>query len=99
MRKIICVVLILCLLPFPCIAAESISVSAKAAVLYDPLCNAVLWGKNENLVLGMASTTKIMTAIVAMELGNMIVESKIENIAPLNGNLIFANENAAIAEV
>ena len=79
-RKIISVVLILFSLPFPCIAADGISVSAKAAVLYDPLCDAVLWGKNEQLVLGMASTTKIMTAIVAMELFNTedIVEIQAE---------------------
>ncbi len=67
-RTIISILLILFLLPFPSAAAQDISVSAKAAVLYDPLCDAVMWGKNETMVLGMASTTKIMTAIVAMEL-------------------------------
>lgn len=67
-RTIILIGLILCFFPFSAWAAEDISVSAKAAVLYDPLCDAVMWGKNETAVCGMASTTKIMTAVVAMEL-------------------------------
>lgn len=68
--------LIILFFPFPSKAAEPVSVSAKAAVLYDPLCDAVIWGKNETAVLGMASTTKIMTAVVAMELydPNKVVE-------------------------
>ena len=67
-RTIISIILILCFLSFPTWAAEDISVSANAAVLYDPVCDAVMWGKNETSICGMASTTKIMTAVVAMEL-------------------------------
>lgn len=67
-RTIISIILVICFLPLPVMAAEEVAVSAKAAVLYDPLCHAVLWGKNETSRFGMASTTKIMTAVVAMEL-------------------------------
>ena len=69
-RKILVVLFLLVSFPIQVFAAEKvsdISVSAKAAVLYDPVCESVVWGKNEDLALGMASTTKIMTAIVAME--------------------------------
>ena len=67
-RTIISLLFILLIFPFPTASAKELSVSAKAAVLYDPLCDAVILGKNEDTVLGMASTTKIMTAIIAMEL-------------------------------
>lgn len=43
------------------------SVSASAAVLIEAESGRILYGKNENLRRGMASTTKIMTAIVAIE--------------------------------
>ncbi len=70
-RKILIISFLLLFLPFHASAIEKttdISVSAKAAALYDPLCESVILGKNEDTVLGMASTTKIMTAIIALEL-------------------------------
>lgn len=42
---------------------------AKAAVLMDGDSKRILYGKNQDLVLPMASTTKIMTCIVALEQG------------------------------
>ena len=44
------------------------SVSAKSAVLINGSDGEIYYGKNENARLGMASTTKLMTAIVALEL-------------------------------
>lgn len=44
---------------------------ARGAVLMDASTGRVLFGKNENEVLPMASTTKIMTLIVALENGNL----------------------------
>ena len=43
------------------------AVSAKSAVLYDPLSDTILYEKDVYTARGMASTTKIMTAIVALE--------------------------------
>ncbi|MBR2354750.1 MAG: D-alanyl-D-alanine carboxypeptidase [Clostridia bacterium] len=43
------------------------SVSAKAAVLIEAESGEVLFEKNAHLPMGMASTTKIMTALVALE--------------------------------
>ena len=40
---------------------------AQAAVLMDADSGRVLYGKNEDEVLAMASTTKIMTCIIALE--------------------------------
>ena len=46
-------------------------VRAMGAVLMDGKTGRVLWGKNEDVKLAMASTTKIMTALVALENGDM----------------------------
>lgn len=51
-------------------ASEPPSVAAKGAVLIDGESGRVLWGKNETEPLTMASTTKIMTAILVLEEGN-----------------------------
>lgn len=47
-----------------------LSLYAQAAVLLDADSGRVLYGKNEKEVLPMASTTKIMTCILALEYGN-----------------------------
>lgn len=51
-------------------ACEPPSVAAKGAVLMDGESGRILWGKNETEPLTMASTTKIMTAILVLEEGN-----------------------------
>lgn len=43
------------------------NILSKSAIVYDRASGTVLWGKNETAVLPMASTTKIMTAIVMLE--------------------------------
>lgn len=48
-------------------SADGVSVSAKSAALYDPASKSFLYTKNADMQLPMASTTKIMTALVAIE--------------------------------
>ena len=48
-------------------SADRPAVSAESAVLYDPFSDTILYGKDASTARGMASTTKIMTAIVALE--------------------------------
>lgn len=58
---------------------------AQGAILIDAKTGRVLWGKNENEPLAMASTTKIMTAILAIEMGNLkdtVIVSKNATKAP-----------------
>lgn len=71
------------LVALPASAAEAPSVSAQAAVLYDPLSGTVLYEKNGGEVLPMASTTKIMTALLAFESGqaDAVVEVTAEMVA------------------
>ena len=71
MRNILTLVsLILCLaLLFPVAvhASGAPSVSAKSSILIEAETGKVLFGKSSEIRLPMASTTKIMTAIVAIE--------------------------------
>ena len=46
-------------------------VSAEGAVLWDPHDDRVLWGSNETTPLPPASTTKIMTVLLALEAGTI----------------------------
>ena len=52
------------------------STSARAAVLYEPTTESFLYSKNADERLAMASTTKIMTALVAIE--NSELDKEIE---------------------
>ncbi len=47
--------------------SQEISILSRYAVVYDRSSGTVLWGKNENTPVPMASTTKIMTAVVMLE--------------------------------
>lgn len=68
---LICVILCGTSLPiYPTASADSsisVDVSAQSAVLIDASDGSVLFSKNENERLPMASTTKIMTALVTIE--------------------------------
>lgn len=50
---------------------EDLQLYAQAAVLMDADSGRILYGKNAEDVLPMASTTKIMTCILALEYGNL----------------------------
>lgn len=47
------------------------TLNSRAAIIYDRTTKKVIWGKNENTKRAMASTTKIMTAIVVLENVNL----------------------------
>lgn len=51
--------------------STNIQLYARSAVLMDADSGRVLFGKNETQKMPMASTTKIMTCIIALEYGNM----------------------------
>ena len=64
---------------------EDPTVKALGAVLMDYKTGRVLWGKNEHIPLAMASTTKIMTAVLAIESGKLdeiCVASKVAALTP-----------------
>lgn len=59
--------------------ADEPSVSAKAAIVYCMENNTVLYSKNADTRLPMASTTKIMSAIIALESGNLDDEFTVDS--------------------
>lgn len=64
---------VICILAFPAAAhAEPARTdSAKAAIVFDPRTGEILYAHDEHERLPMASTTKIMSALIALESGGL----------------------------
>ena len=73
LRFFICIALIFSVLTA---SAGALGVSAEGAILIDADSGEILYGKNYQSKMPMASTTKIMTAVVAIE--NMPLDTKIK---------------------
>lgn len=74
MRKLLCLivsVLILWASVYPAAAEGELSVSARAAVLMEASTGEIVFSKDGDTRMPMASTTKIMTALVALENGDL----------------------------
>lgn len=61
------------------IVGEAVSTSAKAAILIDADSGRVLYEQNANIKLPMASTTKIMSTLLAIENGNLDEQFKVDD--------------------
>lgn len=70
MKRIFCVVLCIFMLLYS-LPVSAVSVSASAATLMDGVSGKVLFSKNQSTKLSMASTTKIMTALLLCESGKL----------------------------
>lgn len=68
MKRVVALLLVLCLLPLPARAAGAVRTSASAAVLMDGESGRVLYAYNAHERRPIASITKLMTALVAAEL-------------------------------
>jgi len=66
---LLCFSLIICILILPVYATDT--VSARHAVLLECYSDTVVYGKNERIRAPMASTTKIMTAYIAVKYGEL----------------------------
>ena len=62
-----CAVLFFCAAVLPADASNDTGTSAASAILFEPTTETVLFEKDADSRLPMASTTKIMTALVALE--------------------------------
>lgn len=71
MQRVVCLVAVLCLcvalLPVRAEGASNVSLSAHGAILMDVDTGEVLYEKNADEQMRIASTTKILTALVALE--------------------------------
>ena len=94
MKKIFLIILMLIFL-IPNVNALDMEVSAKSAILIDQNTGTILYKKNENERLPMASMTKIMSLILIMEQineGNLSYDTKVEissEASSMGGSQIF----------
>ena len=58
--------------------------NSKSAIIYDRTTKKVIWGKNEYKKRAMASTTKIITAIVVLENGGSNLKVKANDKLTIN---------------
>lgn len=70
MKKYLVVFICLCLCIFP-VKVKALSVDAKAAIVINADTGEVIFEQNANACLPMASTTKIMTALLLCESGGL----------------------------
>ena len=73
---------------------ENLSLNARAAVLMDADSGRILYGKEADSVYPIASTTKIMTAVLAVESGKLDYEvTTNESILKSYGSGIYISVN------
>ncbi len=86
----------------PCADASGFSmsgISAKAAVLIDAQTGRVIAGKNEDSAMPMASTTKIMSALLLLESGDLDSEFRVDNNAIMvEGSSMGLRENDIVTK-
>lgn len=70
MKRVVCFIAIFCIFALS-FCVKAISTSAKASILINADTGEVIYSQNQNEKLPMASTTKIMTALLLCEEGNM----------------------------
>lgn len=93
MKKIFTIALIVILCFNSNWGTYAMEVSAKSAVLINACTNEILYEKNSHEKMGMASTTKIMTAVCAVENGRLDDVVKIsENAAGVEGSSMYLLE-------
>lgn len=91
-RKFLCCMLIFAF-GLGCTGVMALGTSAKSAILFEPVSRRTVFAYNEKEKLPMASTTKIVTAITAIENGNlndMVTTSK--RAASVEGSSIWLAE-------
>ncbi len=87
MKRIWIIIMVILLLPFP---VKAFSSSATSTVLMDMDSHRVLYSNNRNQVRSVASISKIMTAILAVESGKLEEEVEIgEEILKAYGSAIY----------
>lgn len=95
LKKIIAFIICFSLIQLPCYA---LPLSSEASIVICTDTNQVLFGEDIHKKMGMASTTKIMTAILALEYGNLSDIVTVSKKASLQeGSSIYLKENDKIS--
>ncbi len=87
LKKLITLIICFSVIPVPC---QAFFVSGSASIVICADTNQVLYGENYHKKMAIASTTKIMTAIIALEHGNTTDTVTIsENAARQEGSSVY----------
>ncbi len=98
---VIAVTATVCCVPDAAVYADGFSVNGKAAYLVDSSTGTVMYAKNENERLPIASMVKIMTALLvfeAVDRGELSLDEDVtvsENAASMGGSQIFLDANTS----
>ncbi len=83
--------------PLAC-ASERLSVAAKGAALIDADSGRLLFGQNENAMYPMASTTKVMTTLLALEHASLDEEVTAgKNAQGVTGTSLYLSEGETLS--
>jgi D-alanyl-D-alanine carboxypeptidase (penicillin-binding protein 5/6) len=84
------IIFLLLAVHFSFFTASAAEVNSKAAVVLEASTGRILYGKNPNLKLPPASTTKLMTAMVVLDRMNpedtVVISEKAANVSPIKAN-------------
>ena len=98
MRKSLVLFLVFLCTLFPIKTNSSLDISAKSAVLIDTETGRIIYEKNADERLAMASTTKIITAITAIKYGNLSdVVTVSLNAATTEGSSVWLSEGEKLS--
>lgn len=95
LKKLITFIICFSIIQTPC---HAFFVSAESSIVLCADTNQVLYGENQHKKMGMASTTKIMTAIIALENGNttdMVTVSR--NASIQEGSSVYLKPNDRVS--
>lgn len=98
MKKAIVILIVLFSLTSTARASEPFTVAAKGAVLIDGASGRVLFGQNENAMFPMASTTKVMTTLLALE--NASLDEQVtagKNAHGVTGTSLYLSEGETLS--
>ncbi len=101
MKRFTGALLAVCILLFgmPSVRTNAVDVSAKACILMEAATGRVLYEKNAQQKLPMASTTKIMTTLLCIESGDLDAEFIVDNDAiHVEGSSMGLQENDVVTK-
>lgn len=91
LKKIVFLILTLFFITYEVSYADELNLSGEAAILIDADTGQILYEKNPHMKLHPASTTKIMTGILAIELG------KLDDIVTVDDEVVRLTDGSHIA--
>lgn len=97
MKKISILIIIFILLNSLTVFGENLNLNGQNYILMEELSGRILKEQNSNKKMPMASTTKIMTAIIALEMGNLedLVEIKGDEVN-IEGSSIYLKDGEKV---